>query len=71
MGIEITPAIKNSIKNYRMAGIDIKILGDNKVTITQARLLNGLVLTSEQLAERAREVFPDEAISIIAIPFGH
>lgn len=67
--IAITPAIKNSIKNYRMAGIDIEILDDNTVKITQSRLLNGYILNNKQLYDRAREVFPDKGIKIIPVVY--
>ena len=63
----ITTAIKNSIKNYRSAGIDIEILDDSTVKITQARLINGYILNNKQLYERAREVFPDKNIKIIPV----
>jgi len=66
---DVSPAVKNSIKNYRMAGIDIEILGEVTVKITQARLLNGYILSNKQLYERAREVFPEKNIKIIPVVY--
>ena len=51
-----------SIANYKQFGIDIEILEDNQVKITQSRLVNGFILNQKQLHERAREVFPDAKI---------
>lgn len=47
-----------SIANYRRMGIDIEILDEGKLKITQARLINGFILNQKQLTERAWEVFP-------------
>ena len=67
--IEISAAVKNSIKNYRRAGIDIEILDEHTVKITQARLINGYILNNKQLYDRAREVFPDKNIKIIPVVY--
>lgn len=58
----LTSTQSKSIATYRAAGIDIEVLEDNQVKITQARLINGFILNQKQLHERAREVFPDEKI---------
>ncbi|MBB4119791.1 hypothetical protein GGR32_002097 [Mesonia hippocampi] len=34
---------KKSISNYKQFGIDIETLEDNKVKITQSRLINGFI----------------------------
>lgn len=39
-------------------GIDIELIDDETVKITQSRLLNGFILNQKQLVERAKEVFP-------------
>lgn len=51
-----------SISTYRSAGIDIEVLEDNRVKITQSRLVNGYILNQKQLHERAREIFPKDKI---------
>lgn len=58
----LTASQNKSISAYRAAGIDIDILEDNQVKITQSRLVNGFILNQKQLHERAREVFPDAKI---------
>ncbi|WP_353159358.1 hypothetical protein [Myroides odoratus] len=58
----LTASQNKSISAYRAAGIDIDILDDNQVKITQSRLVNGFILNQKQLHERAREVFPDAKI---------
>lgn len=58
----LTSTQSKSIATYRAAGIDIEVLEDNQVKITQARLINGFILNQKQLHERAREVFPDAKI---------
>ncbi len=40
-------------------GIDIEVLDEGKVKITQTRLINGYLLNQKQLVDRAWEVFPD------------
>lgn len=62
VAIELTIDQKRSIDNYKRMGIDIDVLFDGKVKITQSRLLNGFILNQKQLHERAREVFPDAKI---------
>jgi len=59
---KLTASQNKSIANYKAFGIDIEILEDNQVKITQSRLVNGYVLNQKQLHERAREVFPDAKI---------
>lgn len=58
----LTTSQIKSISNYKAFGIDIEILEDNQVKITQSRLVNGFILNQKQLHERAREVFPDAKI---------
>lgn len=60
--IEITATQNKSISTYRAAGIDIEILDDDRVKISQSRLINGYILNQNQLHKRAREVFPKEKI---------
>lgn len=67
--MDVSPAAKNSIKNYRKAGIDIEIMDEETIKITQARLLNGYILSNKQLYERAREVFPDKNIKITPVVY--
>ena len=59
---KLTASQNKSIANYKAFGIDIEILDDNQVKITQSRLVNGYILNQKQLHERAREVFPDGKI---------
>lgn len=59
---KLTASQNKSIANYKAFGIDVEILEDNQVKITQSRLVNGYVLNQKQLHERAREVFPDAKI---------
>ena len=44
--------------NYRKFGIDIEVLEDGKIKITQSRLINGYILNQKQLIEKVREIFP-------------
>lgn len=60
--ISITSKQKHSIDNYRRFGLEIEVLDDDQVKITQSRLINGYILNQKQLHERAREVFPDAKI---------
>lgn len=39
-------------------GIDIEVLEEGKLKITQTRLINGYLLNQKQLTERAYEIFP-------------
>lgn|SRR5690554_101457 len=68
-GFEITAKQKDSISNYKRLGIDIEILQDNIVKITQSRLVNGIILNQKELHERAREVFPSKEFKIIPVVF--
>jgi len=68
--IELTDRQKLSIINYRRyGGIDIEIIGNNKVRISQNRLINGIVLRQKDLLERARKIFPDKEIKIIPVVY--
>jgi len=61
---------KLSILNYRRyGGIDIEVLADNKVRISQNRLINGIILRQKDLLERARKIFPDKKIKIITVVY--
>ncbi|WP_424493872.1 hypothetical protein [Salinimicrobium sp. GXAS 041] len=51
-----------SIVNYRRMGLEIEVIDEDRVKITQARLINGYILNQKQLISRAREVFPDAKI---------
>lgn len=62
VAIELTIDQKRSIDNYKRMGIDIDVLDDGKVKITQSRLLNGFILNQKQLHDRAREIFPNAKI---------
>jgi len=43
-------------------GIEIEVLDEKTVKITQSRLLNGFILNQKQLVERAKEIFPEHNI---------
>lgn len=64
---------KQSINNYKKAGIDITILEDNKdipiVRIKQQRLINGYLLNQKQLHERAKEVFAPQQVHVKPVVF--
>lgn len=47
-------------------GLNIEVLKEGKVKITQARLLNGYILNQKQLVTRAREIFPEAKIIPVA-----
>ncbi len=51
-----------SILNYKKVGIDIEVLNDNTVKITQSRIINGYILNKKELIDRAKEVFPDAKV---------
>ncbi|WP_127846217.1 hypothetical protein [Psychroflexus aestuariivivens] len=53
---------KQSILNYKKAGIDIEVMGEDKVKITQSKLVNGYILNQKQLVNRAKEIFPEYKI---------
>ncbi len=61
-GFEITTEQKDSISNYKRLGINIEILQDNTVKITQSRLINGNILNQKELHKRAREIFSEHKI---------
>lgn len=64
-------AIIRSIGNYKKVGIEIDISeldSDNAVKITQAKMYNGLILSSKQLYERAKKVFHGSGIKPRIIP---
>lgn len=60
--LSITKRQEQSIRNYKRLGIDIEVLEDDTVKITQSRLINGFILNQKQLHDRAKEVFPDYKI---------
>lgn len=59
---DITESQKASILNYRKFGIDIEILENDRVKITQSRLINGYILNQKQLVEKAKEIFPNSKV---------
>lgn len=61
--------IVKSIASYRAAGIDIEILDDVTIKITQARLINGYILSNRQLYERAKEVFGIYKMNILPVVY--
>jgi len=65
----ITDRQELSILNYRRMGIDMKVLENNFIKITQARLINGIILNKKELHQRAREVFPDKVFKIIPVVY--
>lgn len=64
--MKMTASQIRSISAYKAAGIDIEVLEDNRVKITQSRLVNGYILSQKQLHERARDIFPDAKIIPVA-----
>ena len=60
---------QQSIANYKRFSIDIELLEDDLVKITQSRLINGYILNQKQLHERAREIFPTPEIKIIPVVY--
>jgi len=65
----ITDRQELSIQNYRRMGIDIEVLDNNFIKITQARLINGIILNKKELHQRARGVFPDKIFKIIPVVY--
>jgi plasmid maintenance system antidote protein VapI len=63
---KLTSDQRKSITGFQRMGIDIEILEDNMVQISQKSLINGFILSQQQLIDRAREVFPDKKWKIIA-----
>jgi len=62
MEMNLTKNQNESIANYRRMGLFMEILENDKVKITQKRLINGYILNQKRLVERAREVFPEYCI---------
>ncbi|QEL01600.1 hypothetical protein FKG96_12540 [Olivibacter sp. LS-1] len=60
--LELTKEQARSISNYKRMGIEIEVLDEKTVKITQSRLLNGFILNQKQLVERAKEIFPERNI---------
>lgn len=58
----LTASQQKSMANYKQFGIDIEILEDNTIKITQSRLINGFILNQKQLHDRGREIFPKAKI---------
>ncbi|MFV0304631.1 MAG: hypothetical protein ACK5IC_03995 [Moheibacter sp.] len=58
----LTKEQKAQIQGYRRLGIEIELLDDESVLISQKQLKNGYILNQKQLHERAKEVFPDKHI---------
>lgn len=52
----------NSIINYRKAGIDIEVLNEDTVKISQTKLVNGYILNQKELIERGKDLYPDKKI---------
>jgi len=65
----ITDRQELSIQNYRRMGIDIEVLENNFIKITQARLINGIILNKKELHYRARKIFPDKIFKIIPVVY--
>ena len=57
---------KEFINGYRRMGIDIELLEDGTVKVTQTRLINGYILNQKQLIERGKELYPDSKIIPVA-----
>lgn len=60
--LSTTQSQHQSIANYRRMGLDIEVIDNDTVKITQSRLLNGHILNNRQLYERANEIFPEKHI---------
>lgn len=67
--LTLTKNQQRSISNYGRMGVDINVVADDTVKITQSRLLNGYILNQKQLVERAREVFPEKNWKIIPVVY--
>jgi len=68
--LELDHRQKLSIINYRrFGGIDIEVLDNNIVKISQNRLTNGILLNQKELLDRARKIFPDKKIKIIPVVY--
>jgi len=68
--MELTDRQKLSIINYkRFGGIDIEVLDDNIVKISQNRITNGILLNQKELLERARKIFPEKKVKIIPVVY--
>jgi|GEM_PF-645403 len=67
--LELTDRQKLSIRNNRRFGIDIELLENNIIKITQARLLKGFLFNQKELYDRARKIFPDKEIKIIPVVY--
>jgi len=58
----LTENQRSSIQNYKRLGIDIDVIDENTIKITQAKLINGILLNQKELHQRAREIFPEKNI---------
>lgn len=58
----LTKEQKAQIQGYRRLGIEIELLDNESVLISQKQLKNGYILNQKQLHERAKEIFPDKHI---------
>lgn len=52
----------DSITNYKRAGINLEVLDDETVKVSQTKLINGYILNQKQLIERGKDVYPDKKI---------
>lgn len=57
---------KEFINGYRRMGIDVELLDDGAVKVTQSRLINGYILNQKQLIERGKDLYPDAKIIPVA-----
>jgi len=67
--MELTDRQKLSVRNNRRFGIDIEVLENGAVKITQARLLKGFLFNQKELYDRARKIFPDKRTRIIPVVY--
>jgi len=67
--MELTDRQKLSVRNNRRFGIDIEVLENGIVKITQARLLKGFLFNQKELYDRARKIFPDKRTRIIPVVY--
>lgn len=56
---EVTADQKRLVSLYKMHGINMDILPDERVLVEQRDVYNGYLLTQKQLARRAKEIFPE------------
>lgn len=54
--------MKDRVSNYNRLGINMEVLENDTVKVSQSRLINGYILNQKQLIERGKEVFPNKKI---------